>query len=69
MIMQEIKDFDILAGTSINEAIKEARRIASINNCCVRFDFNSVEMKIYGFEEIKDMVDYYYRRLKENQNG
>jgi hypothetical protein len=61
----EIKDFDVLAGTDIKDAVIEAIKIADRDNCCVRFDFNSVEMKIYCFSDKKDMVDYYYRRLEE----
>jgi hypothetical protein len=61
----EIKDFKVLAGTDIRKAIKEAIDLADYHQCIIRFYFNDVEMEIYKFSVINDMVDYYYRRLKE----
>jgi hypothetical protein len=67
--MIEIKEFEVLAGTSIREAVKEAIKIANDSNCVVRFNFNEIEIKIYDFSNINDKVGYYYRRLKENENA
>jgi hypothetical protein len=63
--LTEIKDYDVLAGTDIREAVEEAIKLTELNKCVVRFDFNGVEMKVYHFSEVKNLVDYYYRRLKE----
>jgi hypothetical protein len=64
----EIKDFDILPGTSIREAIKEATRIADYNQCVIRFNFNGIEIKVYDFSDIEDLVDYYGHRLGVKNN-
>jgi hypothetical protein len=63
--LYEIKDYDVLAGTSIKDAIKEALEKAISENCIVRFDFNGVVMKVYDFDNIILLVDYYNRRLRE----
>ena len=63
--MNEIKDFDVLAGTDIKQAVTEARKIAEMNDCIVRFDFNGITMKIYDFTNIEDEVNYYHHRLGE----
>lgn len=60
---REIKDFDVLPGTDIREAVKEAIDLADCYQCVIRFYFNDVEMKIYDFSVINDMADYYHRRL------
>jgi hypothetical protein len=63
-ILTEIKEFQVLAGTDIKEAIEEAIKIATENNCIVRFYANSIEMIIYDFSDIKENIDYYGKRLK-----
>ena len=62
----EIKDYRVLAGTEIKEAIEEAITLAMLNKCIVRFNFNSVEMEIYDFSNVMQQVEYYGRRLNEN---
>lgn len=62
---KEIKDFDVIAGTDIKEAVKEAISIAERYECVVRFNFNGVEMKIYEFSNVKEEAEYYGRRLRE----
>jgi len=66
--LTEIKDFDVLAGTDIKTAVKEAISIAEHYECVVRFSFNGIEIKVYDFSNPKDYVDYYYRRLKDKND-
>lgn len=67
--MIEIKDFDVLAGASIEETVKEAINIAELNDCVVRFDFNGIEIKIYHFSNVKAEVNYYHQKLNEKGKG
>lgn len=59
----EIKDYNVLAGTSIKEAVVEAINLAEMNSCIVRFNFNDIEMKIYDFSNVENEVNYYYCKL------
>jgi len=65
--LTEIKRFDALPGSDINEVTKEAREIAIKNNCIVEFDFNGVLMRVYYFSSIEEEVNYYGRRLREKK--
>lgn len=60
----EIKEFNVLAGTSIEEAIKEALEIANCIDCIVKFNFNNVEMIIYNWSDLEGEIEY-YRRLQK----
>jgi hypothetical protein len=62
--LTEIKDFDVLAGTEIKEAVKEAIVVANHNGCIVKFMFNSVQMEIYYFSNLEEKIDYYYKKLR-----
>ncbi len=59
----EVKIYEFLAGTSIEEACEEAVEIAKRNNCIVKFSFNGVAMKVYGFSDKQDKVEEYMSTL------
>jgi len=58
--MIEIKHFEILAGSDINEIAQEAVKLANKGDCKVVFNFNSVELHVYYFSKAQEIVDEYY---------
>ena len=62
----EIKTFNVLAGTDIREAVKEAIIIAIHYDCIVEFDFNSAKMRVYDFDTEQELADSYYRQINKN---
>ena len=64
MNLIEIKTYEVLAGTSINEIAKEAIVIAQTNNCIVRFEFNRKDIIVYPFDSEMDICNKYYKIIK-----
>lgn len=62
----KIQQIHILAGTDIEEAVREACALAIKEDCIVQFRFNSVEMEVNNFSDVNEKIDYYHRKLKEN---
>jgi hypothetical protein len=64
--LHEIKEFEVLGGTTIDEAVLEARALAKAEDCIIRFKFNSAIMTIYKFSDIQQQIDDYYIQLRKN---
>jgi len=62
-VLKEIKTFEVLAGTAIEEAVREALSVAKRNACVVRFRFNGVDMEVCWFDEVEEKVAEYFDRL------
>jgi len=54
-----VVEYEVDAGTSIEEAASEACRIAKRNKCIVKFSFNGVPVKVYWFSNVDDVVEQY----------
>jgi len=65
MKLMEIKTYEVLPGTSIKEAVKEAIDISKENNCAVHFSFNGIKLKVYKFDTIQEVIEYYHKKIKE----
>lgn len=61
-----IQYIEILAGTDIKNAIKEAIDLAYSNRCIVKFNFNGIEMKIYYFSTVDEKHEHYLKQIKES---
>jgi hypothetical protein len=57
----EIKNFNVLCGTSIRDAVKEGVEITNKYECIVTFVFNGCPFRIYNFDDEDKLVDLYYR--------
>jgi len=65
--LEEVKTFRVIAGTNIEDAIREARLVCERNSCIVEFSFNGVDMEIHAFDNVKDRVAEYRRELKKEE--
>jgi hypothetical protein len=65
----EIKYFEVLAGTTIKDAVGETLTIAKENDCVVKFDFNGVEMTVYKWDNLEDVINYYYKELNNAEKN
>jgi hypothetical protein len=66
MNLTEIKFFNVMPGTSIDEAASEALDIAESYNCIVKFEFNSASIEVSKFYSIEEIVKQYYRKIRSN---
>jgi len=64
-IFQEVKEYEVLPGTTIKEAATEALRIATLYDCIVKFDFNDIKLRVSNCNDIDEIVSYYYKGLSE----
>jgi hypothetical protein len=61
----EIKEFDVLAGTSIEIAVEEAIEKAKAFDSIVKFVFNGINLTVYYFSNIQEKVDEYYSKYSK----
>jgi len=66
-VLKEIKTFEVLAGTAIEEAVQEALSVAKRNACVVRFRFNGVDMEIDADDTLGGKVAEYYDKLRKGR--
>jgi hypothetical protein len=57
----EVKIFEVLAGTTIEDAAYEAITIAQKNKCLVEFEFNSKRIRVYDFMTQQEVCNQYYQ--------
>ena len=60
-ILIEVKEFVVLAGTDIQEAINEAIELAKRYDCIIRISFNGWKVDVHDFSDEKQLVDMYFR--------
>ncbi len=58
---------EILAGTHIEEAIKEAKKLAEKLEVGIEFDFNGVSMVVYSWSDIEKKIEEYHSELKRRE--
>ncbi len=58
----EIKQYKVLAGTAIGEAIREAMDIVD-GNSIITFDFNGVKMEIYSNSTFEECNEYFEKNV------
>lgn len=61
----EVKEYEVNADTSIEEAALEACRIATHDKCIVKFSFNGVLVKVYPFLDADYVVKQYFHDIQE----
>ena len=62
-VYDEVKYIEIVAGTEIQEAVREAIKLAKRENVIVKFNFNGVELSVTQHDDVEELVDYYHRQL------
>ena len=64
----EIKEYYVIFGTNIKTAIKEAKEIAKINHCIVRFEFNDVILEIDENTNEDEIIKKYNEEFGKIEN-
>jgi len=60
-----IQRVEFLAGTSLQEAVREAYEYACRNRCIVQFNFNGVEMSVSWVSEVEEKIDYWEKKISQ----
>jgi len=60
--LKEIKDFDVLPGSNINDTAIEALKIAKKENCIVRFKFNAAKMIVNDYDSMSSILNSFYKQ-------
>ncbi|GAG41667.1 unnamed protein product, partial [marine sediment metagenome] len=63
----EIKQYQVPAGTDIRDAIREGIQISRQIDCVVKFDFNGVDIRINRHSKASNIIQYYHDSLKEDK--
>ena len=61
----EIKEYEVLVGTSIEDACNECLSMAKENHCIVKTSFNDISLRIYWFETKEEIYNEYIKKFKE----
>ena len=57
----------VLTGIHIEEAIKEAKKLAEKLEVGIEFDFNGVLMVVYSWSDIEKKIGEYHSELKRRE--
>ena len=62
--LKQILRFCVMASVSIREAGIEAIKIAKERQVIVKFNFNDMEISVWGHETPEEIVSYYYKIIE-----
>lgn len=64
MYSNMVLNVKFLPGSTLQSAYEEVNRISKLLSCCIRFDFNGVDILYYG-QTYADVDKYYMKSLRE----
>ena len=68
MTLIEIKTYEVIQGTTIEEAIEEAIKIAKQDKCIVQFEFDEIVMIVHPSSTKEELLNFYQKEFERRNS-